>query len=185
MSSKEFKWKQLSGHPGYIQSTLVQLYYTGCPGTPPLYPSSWFFHTCTSCSPWSQTQSHWWRYPPTSLNRQRGGGKPSRTPDPWAGCLPVSRWLLERTCWSQQEQTPKEEVLKPEGRAGSTAPLWPRQSCRRPEMLEYGQVCDQTAPMSGRSFVVKNEHHPPIPSEALQQLKHKKIIVCNPPTLLK
>jgi len=41
-----------------------------------------------------------------------------------------------------------------------------------------GQVCDQTAPRSGRSFVVNSEHRPPFPSEVLQQLKHKKIRVC-------
>ena len=45
-------------------------------------------------------------------------------------------------------------------------------------MLEYGQVYNQTAPTSGRSFVVNNEHHPPFSSEALQQLKHKKTLVC-------
>lgn len=65
-------------------------------------------------------------------------------------------------------------MLKPQRKPGTIAPLWPEQSYERSEMLKYGQICDQTAP----TFAVNNEHHPPFPSDALQQLKHKKALVC-------
>lgn len=120
--SKEVRWEQLSRHPGYIQSTRVQLYCTGCPGTPPLCPSSWFSHTCTSCSPWPQMQGHWWRYPPASFSVQREGGKLSQRPDPWACCLPVSGWLLRWTGQSQWGQTHHPPPRK--GDAVATEKTW-------------------------------------------------------------
>lgn len=43
-SSEEVRWEQLNRHPGYTQSTLVQLYLMDCPGTPPFYPHP-DFHT--------------------------------------------------------------------------------------------------------------------------------------------
>lgn len=65
-------------------------------------------------------------------------------------------------------------MLKPRRKPSSTAPLWPEKSCERSEVLKYGQICDQTAP----TFAVSTEHNPPFPSDALQQLKHKKALVC-------
>lgn len=65
-------------------------------------------------------------------------------------------------------------MLKPWRKPGSTAPLWPKQSYERAEMLKYGQIWDQTAP----TFAVSSEHHPPFPLDALQQLEHKKALVC-------
>lgn len=101
----------------------------------------------------------------TSISQRterRGKAKPETRSLPW-----LSHYDCQNG-WSQQEKKPQGRgMLKPQRKPGTTAPLWPEQSYERSEMLKYGQICDQTAP----TFAVNNEHHPPFPSDALQQLR--------------
>lgn len=136
----------LSRHPEHSWSSLVQLYYTGSPGTPSPYPLFLNFVQLQQLQSLTKvTRSLVTLSTAISYNIDIGG-KAKLRPGSYAGCLPASGWFLGWTGWSQQGGPQGRGVLKPQRKAGGKAPFWPRQSCRRPKIMDMDRFVTRQHP---------------------------------------